>query len=265
MPTQAPVIPIKNLFYMLCYAWNVLSVMDDIKVGSDNYEDAYNLLSRVFSYGVGKFIRSGFHRSYVEQNEELSTVRGKILVQESISRLSMQRKQLFCSFDEYSTNDAFNQILKYTIESLLKNPHVSVITKKELKKQRDFFIGIDSVPPTKKVRQKLVLNRNNVTYKLLINIAVMLYDNTTVNEENGQNTFKDFFRQEQMHKVFELFILNFYALHLAKETYRVHAPKIDWHIEENATDIGGQPLTLMWTLVTGALILWWKTRKWDFR
>ena len=67
----------------------------------------------------------------------------------------------------------------------------------------------------------------------------MLYDNTTVNEENGQNTFKDFFRQEQMHKVFELFILNFYALHLAKERYRVHAPKINWHIEENATDIWG--------------------------
>lgn len=93
MPTQAPVIPIKNLFYMLCYAWNVLSVMDDIKVGSDDYEDAYNLLSRVFSYGVGKLIRSGFHRSYVEQNEEVSTVRGKILVQESMLAMAERYAQ----------------------------------------------------------------------------------------------------------------------------------------------------------------------------
>ena len=65
---------------MLCYAWNVLAIMDDVKVGSDDYDDAYNLLSRVFSYGIGKIIRSGFHRSYIEQTDELATVRGKISV-----------------------------------------------------------------------------------------------------------------------------------------------------------------------------------------
>ena len=36
-----------------------------------------------------------------------------------------------------------------------------------------------------------------------------------------------------------MFILNFYSLHLDKETYRVHAPKINWHITENAADIWG--------------------------
>ena len=239
MSTQKTPIPIKNLFYMLCYAWNVLAVMDDVKVGSDDFDDAYNLLARVFSYGIGKLIRSGFHRSYVESTEELSTLRGKISVQESINALSMQRKKLVCTYDEYSTNDILNQILKYTIDSLLKNPNVSTITKRELKKQNAFFSGIESKAPTKENRQKLIFNRNNVTYKLLINIAVMLYDNTTVNEEDGQNTFKDFFRQEQMHKVFEMFILNFYSLHLDKGTYRVHAPKINWHITENAADIWG--------------------------
>lgn len=232
-------IPIKNLFYMLCYAWNVLAVMDDIKVGSDDFDDAYSLLARVFSFGIGKLIRSGFHRSYVENTEELSTLRGKIAVQSSLNAISMKRKELVCTYDDYSENDIFNQILKYTIDSLLKQPNVSANTKKELKKQRAFFLGIDSKAPTKVNRQKLIFNRNNVTYKLLINIAVMLYDNTIVNENDGRNTFKDFFRQEQMHKVFELFILNFYSIHLEKSTYHVHAPKINWHITENATDIWG--------------------------
>lgn len=230
-------IPIKNLFYMLCYAWNVLAIMDDVKVGSDDYDDAYNLLSRVFSYGIGKIIRSGFHRSYIEQADELATVRGKISVQRSITALSVQKKRLVCEYDDYSPNDVFNQILKFTIDALIRNPNVSSITKRKLKKQSSFFVGIDSVPPTKENRLKLVFNRNNITYKLLINIAIMLYDNTVVNEDDGQNTFKDFFRQEQMHKVFELFILNFYALHLSNDTHRVHAPKINWHIAEDATEI----------------------------
>lgn len=232
-------IPIKNLFYMLCYAWNVLAVADDMKVGTDDFDDAYNLLSRVFSYGIGKLIRQGFHRSYIENTEELSTLRGKIQVQESMSKLTAQRKKLICSYDEYSTNDLFNQILKCTMDSLIKNPNVNTATKRNLKKQIVFFEGISSVPPTKTNRQKLIFNRNNVTYKLLINIAVMLYDNTTVSEEDGNNTFKDFYRQEQMHKVFEMFILNFYKIHLDPDVYRVHAPKINWHLEEGAADIWG--------------------------
>lgn len=232
-------IPIKNLFYMLCYAWNVLAIMDDVKVGDDEYDDAYDLLARVFAYGIGRLIRTGFHRSYIEQKEELSTLRGRISVQDSIDGMTMLKQRMVCIYDEYSTNDVFNQILKYTIDSLMRNSNVSVITKKELRKQAVFFAGIESKPPTKENRQKLIFNRNNVIYKLLINIAIMLFEETVVNEEEGHNTFKDFFREKQMNKIFELFILNFYAVHLDRSIYKVHAPKINWKIEENAEEIWG--------------------------
>lgn len=232
-------IPIRNLFYMLCYAWNVLAIMDDVHVAKDDFADAYDLLARVFSFGIGRLIRSGFHCSYIEKTEELSTLRGKISVQDSINRQTFQQKRMVCTFDDYSTNDIFNQILKYTIDSLIKNPKINKNTKAELKKQRIFFEGIDATAPTKINRKKLIFNRNNVTYKLLISIAIMLYDETVVNEENGLTTFKDFYREEQMHKVFEMFILNFYATHLPKSNYKVHAPKINWKIEENADDIWG--------------------------
>ncbi len=236
---RSTIIPIKNLFYMLCYAWNVLSIMDDIKVGSDDYNDAYNLLARVFSYGVGKLIRSGFHRSYIEKDEELSTLRGRINVQESINRLSLQRKLLSCNYAEYSTNDVFNQIIAYTMSSLLRSQDIDASIKANIKKQFVFFAGIDETAPSKTNRQKLVFNRNNLTYKLLIHIAVMLYDNTSVNEDDGNVIFKDFFRQEQMHKVFEMFLLNFYSMHLDRSTYKVHAPKINWHLDTNAEDQWG--------------------------
>lgn len=229
MSTYKSPIPIKNIFYMLCYAWNVLAIKDDIKVGEDDFDDAYNLLGRIFTYGIGKLIRSGFHRSYVGQEEELSTLRGKINVQESVTKFSMQRKKLDCNYDEYSTNDIFNQILKFTIENLIKNPNISPITKTSLKKQRMFFVGIEEKAPTKDNRQKLVFNRNNVTYKMLIHVAIMLYDNTIVNDDDGNNVFKDFFRDGQMEKVYEQFILNFYAINLDRKVYRVHAPKINWH------------------------------------
>ncbi len=240
MNSQNSPIPIKNIFYMLCYAWNVLAVADgEMKVSGDDYDDAYNLLARVFSHGISRLIRSGFHRAYVERNEELPAVRGKILLQDTVNAISIQRTRLVCEYDEYSLDNSFNQILRYTIDTLLRNQNIDAETKKTLRKQSAFFYDVKGQAPTKENRQRIIFNQSNASYRLLINIATMLYDNTAVNEENGEITFKDFFRQKQMQKVFELFILNFYALHLSKENYRVHAPKINWHIAENAAEVWG--------------------------
>lgn len=229
-------IPIKNLFYMLCYAWNVLAIQNDIKVGSDDFDDAYNLLGRIYSYGLGKLIRLGFHRSYIEKTEELPTVRGKIEIQQTVGSSAIQKKHLVCSYDEYSKDDVFNRILKYTAVALIKNPAISIATKKALKKQLVYFSDVGETAPTPQVRRGLIFNRNNMTYKMLINVAVMLYDNTIVNDEDGANVFKDFFRDGQMEKVYEMFILNFYAINLDQKQYHVHAPKITWVMEENAEE-----------------------------
>jgi len=228
MNTTKNPIPIKNLFFMLCYAWNILSIKDEILVGLDDYDDAYNVLGRVFSYGIGKLIRSGFHRSYIQRHEELVSLRGKIDIQESLKKLSIQKKKLVCNYDEYSSDDVFNQILNYTIAALLRNSTVDRSIKDALKKQKMFFGEIGEIAPTKEIRKRLHYNRNNITYKLLISIATMLYDNTAISEEDGKETFKDFFREEQMQKVYELFLLNFYAMHLDKSKYKVSAPKFSW-------------------------------------
>ena len=227
-------IPIQNLFYMLCYAWNVLAIKDTINVSSEKIKDSYNLLGRIFSYGVGKLIRQGFHRSYVTTEEELSGVRGKILLSHTINQSLLVKKKISCEFDEFTTNNLFNQIVKYTLSNLIRNSAIDNAIKKDIKKQIIYFSNIDEAAPNKDNLQKLKFNRNNFIYKLLISLASMLYNNTVVNEKDGKVPFKDFYREEQMQKVYELFLLNFYALHLDRETYRVHAPKINWSIDEDA-------------------------------
>lgn len=236
MSEQKPPIPIKNIFYMLCYAWNILSIKGDIEVDEDDFDDAYNLLARIFAFGLGKLIRSGFHRSYIEETELLSSVRGRININGSIRARMARQQKLECTYDDYSNNDCFNQILKYTIDALLKHPEIDKKIKKDLKKMQVFFAGIKATAPTKEVRRGLIFNRNNTTYKMLIHVAIMLYDNTMVNEDSGKNAFVDFFRDGQMERVYEMFILNFYAINLDSSRYRVHAPKITWVMEEDAEE-----------------------------
>lgn len=229
-------IPIKNLFFMLCYAWNVLSIKNTIKLQEEAFDDAYNLLTRLLIFGVRKIIKGGFNRSYIEQEEPLDTVRGKINLNETVSLRLKREMKCVCTFDEFSKNNSFNQIVKFTILSVLKNDHVDNGMKKELRALLPYFNDIDSLEPTNIVISGLSFNRNNQYYKMLINICVMIYKGTMVNEENGERIFRDFFREEQLQRVYELFILNFYAINLDKSVYRVHAPKIKWVLEENADE-----------------------------
>ena len=119
---------------------------------------------------------------------------------------------------------------------LIKNQAVDSNIKKDVKKQITYFANIDEAIPDKNNLQKLKFNKNNFIYKLLISLASMLYNSSSVNEKDGKIAFKDFYREEQMQKVYELFLLNFYAMHLDKEIYRVHAPKINWNIDTNAAE-----------------------------
>ena len=229
-------IPIKNLFFMLCYAWNVLSIKDTVKLDEERFDNIYNLLTRLLIFGVRKIVKRGFNKSYVEQEEALQTVRGKININDTIKRRLNREMVCVCSYDEFSKNNPFNQIVKYTMLCSLKNKNVDDKLKKELRSLLLFFHDVDSLEPTTQVTSKLIFNRNNQYYKMLINICLMIYKGTMVNEETGERTFKDFFREEQMQRVYELFILNFYAIHLDKSVYKVHAPKINWVLEDNAEE-----------------------------
>ena len=220
---------------MLCYAWNVLKIKDTIKVGVDDIKDSYNLLALVFLRGVSKIIRRGFHKSYIESENALHYLKGKINIQKSIEKMTLVNKMLVCNYDEYETNDTFNQIVKYTISSLVygQRNKLDPSIKRDFRRILPFFDGVDSIPPSKENISKLIFSKNNEYYRLLISVAQMLYYGNLPNEESQDKIFDDFFRDKQMPKVFEKFIFNFYLLELDRDEFYIHPPHINWVIRED--------------------------------
>ena len=223
---------------MLCYAGNLLDILNDRNIGIDDYDnEIYNVLAHVFSYSLSKVIKGGFHHSYISKNETLTSLRGKIDIKESYKYLFSKQNVLACDYDEYTKNDLFNQILKFTIIKLLRNNAVEEKIKINLRQQLIFFNEIDSKPPTNDNIRRLIYNRSSANYRLLIFISKMIYDNIKPNEDDGDIIFKDFYREEHMNKVFELFLLNFYKIELDSRTYKVHAPKIPWHVSDESANL----------------------------
>ena len=243
----SPKIPIKNIYYMLCYAWNTLQQKDDSLLGSEKFDNIYNLLARVMISGLNNLLKRGFHREYVECNEELSLVRGKIDVGNSIKRQLFRQRKLICDYDEFIYNVQFNQILKTTISTLVKCPLIDGLLKKELINMRNHFSNIDEIRLTKNVFSNLKYNRNNIHYKILVNICELIYSGLITNESDNTVRFSDFIKNEQMANLYEKFVLNFYKKHLPLRDFKVYSSKVRWDIDQDYNNIGMEYLPEMRT------------------
>ena len=63
-------IPIRNIFYLLSYAWNKLDEAEKMEISTDDYEDALNLLGRVLVTGPNHLLKRGLDKAYIKVTEE---------------------------------------------------------------------------------------------------------------------------------------------------------------------------------------------------
>lgn len=238
----SPKIPIKNIYHMLCYAWNVLEQSDNIFLGSEKFDNIYNLFARIYINGTSSLIKRGLNRYYIQENETTSTLKGKINISDSIKSQSFLHGSMVCQFDDFSKDIKLNQIIKTTINILIKSPQLDADLRNKLLKIRLHFSDIQDIRLSKALFSSLRYNRNNYHYRMLINISELIYQGLITNEENNEFSFSDFVRDSQMAKLYEKFVLNFYKIHLDEAIYNVHAPKLKWNLDE---EIDEEDLSLL--------------------
>ena len=60
--SNAPAIPIENIYYLFCYAWDRFEEAQSIPIGGSTSPDLPNLLARVLLYGKRGSDRTFFAR-----------------------------------------------------------------------------------------------------------------------------------------------------------------------------------------------------------
>ena len=232
-------VPIKNIYYMLCYAWNVTDYSDSTVCGEEEFDDIYNLLARILLKEVSILLKRGFYKEYVEKTEIMSNLKGQININDSVQQNTLKNMKMVCNYDEYSENVLFNQIIKATLIDFLKYSGLAKELQNQIRKILLSFNNIDLIKVEKKHFSMLRFHRNNLNYLVIINVCKLFKYGLIANVEDGSIKFANFISDDQMQKVYEMFILNFYKKHLDKSIYRVHAPKIKWHLDSNAEEEWG--------------------------
>ncbi len=219
---------IKNIFYMLSYAFQVLKQSNYEEVASEKFDQAQDLFAAILSRGVAQQLKQGLYREYITKNETLSAIRGKLVMSKMIRDRIQRKQKLACEFDELSENNPFNQILKTTIHYLVKDDGVRSDRKTALKKVLVFFDGIDLLEPSGVQWSRLHYQRNNKNYELLMNICYFVLDGMLQTTEKGEYKMASF-SDEHMARLYERFILEYYRQHHTYLT-EVKAAQIKWNL-----------------------------------
>lgn len=218
---------------MLAYAFSSLKSQGIKKLETEEFENIAELFSEILTQGIEYQFRRGFSKNYVLKTESLSTLRGKIEVNESIKRQSFLRRKLTCSFDEFSENIYLNQILKSTVSVLLRSEAVSPPRRKKLRNATELLSDVDSlnVYGIDWKRAERALNRSNITYAPLISICEMTIKGLLQTESKGKTRLSNFLDEQSMHSLYEKFLLNYYRKE--HETLNAKPSEINWQCFPN--------------------------------
>ena len=219
---------IKNIYYMLSYAFQILKQSNYDEVASEKFDNAQDLFAAILSKGIGQQLKQGLYREYVTKNENLSVMRGKLDMPNTIRNRIQRKQKLACEFDELSENNLFNQILKTAIRYLLSNDGVDGERKIALKKVLVFFDEIELLEPSEIAWSRLHYQRNNKNYELLMNVCYFVLDGMLQTTEKGEYKMTSF-SDEHMARLYEKFILEYYSQH---HTYlsEVKAGQVKWDL-----------------------------------
>lgn len=221
-------IRVQNIYYMLAYAFHILREQGYESCGTEEFENAADLLSAILVKGVAIQIKRGLGRTYIEETELLSCLRGKIDITESIKQQTIMKRQLVCTYDEFSVDSYMNRILKTTMEVLLRYD-VPKAKKKELRNLLLYFKEVGTLD-LYSIDWKFRFNRNNQNYRMLMSVCYLVIKGLLQTSTDGSVKLMKFLDEQRMCRLYEKFILEYYRKHYPQ--IKTSASQIGWALDD---------------------------------
>lgn len=237
--TEDKGILIRNIYYMLAYAFQELRQNNYAEIEGEKFDDIYDLFAEILARGISYQLKQGLYREYVAKNESMQTIRGKIDINGTIANRVRNNRQIACDYDELSENNVYNQILLSTASLLIRHSDVKKDKKAKLKQLMLFFQNVQSVDLHTIRWSSLRFDRNNRNYRMLLYLCYFIISEWLMTTEDGKFKLHEF-SDEHMDRLFEKFVLEYYKKHHSRT--KAKAATIKWNIVEDATDTSVLPI-----------------------
>ena len=220
---------------MLSYAFTTLNQGGYEDVATEEFENMHNLFAAILAKGIGRQLKQGLYREYLNCKEDVAVVRGKIDMPGTIQNHIARKRVLTCEYDELSENNLLNQILKTTVMLLLRHTKVDQEYKSELKKEMLFFSNVDTIDPSVIRWSAIRFQRNNNTYRMLISLCQLILEGMLLTTDSGEYKLASFVDEQRMNRLYEKFILEYYAKECPQVT--ATASQIPWALDDGNVEV----------------------------
>ena len=224
-------IRIQNIYHMLAYAFQILREQGYASCATEEFENTADLLSAILVKGVSVQIKRGLGRTYNEETEPLSCIRGKIDVTASIKQQTIIRQQLVCTYDEFSIDSHMNRILKATMELLLRHD-IPKPRKKDLRNLLIYFKSVGAID-VQNINWSFRFNRNNQSYQMLMSICYLVIKGLLQTTADGSVKLMQYLDEQRMCRLYEKFILEYFRKHYPQT--RPASSQIGWALDDGVS------------------------------
>ena len=172
---------------------HMLAVAHDLKVASGELaaltvqrQNLLELLIALFANRLLEAARRGLPRRYVEHEEELPQLRGRLNIVRQFTRFAGRPDILACRFDELSANTPLNRVLKAAVSRLLRTTRSAANARRLAEAAARFeFVGNSADP----LKEAVGLDRTNTEFHDLHHLAQLFlrgdWQTTTTGESTG--------------------------------------------------------------------------------
>lgn len=226
-------IPIRNIYYMLSYAYRTLNLSEYKQVGTENFENVKELYAEILSIGIPVLIRGGLSKDYISVEETSNVIKGKIDINATIKKNSLVNKKVAVVYDEFSENILLNQIIKATLVYLSRSNKISLKMRRVFYGLLPYFTEVSDVELDLKLWKNVRYNRQNIRYQFIVDVCRYLYEQLLFDESSASQMMKEVQDEQRLSSLYEKFT---YAFFQRETKYKVSHPQIYWSVDDGFTD-----------------------------
>lgn len=205
-----PKVPVSSVFAMLAVAYEMPSPFQPELVAFASYDDIFAFIVAYFAELVQAQLAHGLYRTYVEQEDNLTMVRGRIAFADDLRANAVLRQRTYCRFAELTWDIPENQIIRQVLHQLSgwgfpQDLQVQLQTLDATLAEVTLTHWQSSVIDTFRY------HRPNEAYAPIHQLCRLLLDHMSLNDTSGHHTFQSFLLD--MNNLFKRFVTRLLQLH----------------------------------------------------
>ncbi|MEG4007573.1 restriction endonuclease [Microcoleus sp. Pol11C1] len=198
-----PKVPIKDLFGMIDYAYNLKIKFPQGSIQCQSLEQSYERLANILAQKILERCRKGLYRDYLSKTERLAYIRGRVDLRSALQK--PWDVKLKCHYNEQTGDIEDNQILAWTLFIIGRSGLCGESVSSTVRKAFHALQGFVTLKPFK---SEACIDRNyhrlNQDYQLLHALCRFFLDNTGPSHETGDREMFPFLID--MAKLYEQFV-----------------------------------------------------------